>query len=83
MPHQTPTYFIGRIQLVSSILQGSFRLRISPELISPTASSASCTVRHAVVKLPAVRAFVPSGRGASSDLKQSGEVRSSVISGKS
>ena len=58
MPHQTPTYFIGRIQLVSSILQGSFRLRISPELISPTASSASCTVRHAVVKLPAVRAFV-------------------------
>ena len=83
MPHHTPTYFIGRIQLVSPIFEGSFRLRISDELISPTASGASCTVRHAVVNLLPTCAFVPSGKGARSDLNASPSVLRSVISGKS
>ena len=76
-------YFIGRIHEVSSIFEGSFRFRISEELISPTASGASCTVRHGVVKRAAARAFVPSGSGARSALKESESHRRSTISGKS
>ena len=81
MPHQTPTYFIGRIQLVSSIFEGSLRLRISDELIRSTARSPSWIVRQGVTKLPGTRAFDPSGSGASSDAKASSPVLRSVISG--
>ena len=74
-------HFIGRIHSVSPIFEGSFRFRISEELMSPTASEASCTVRHGVTKRPATRAFVPSGSGARSHRKASESHRRSVISG--
>lgn len=51
MPHQTPTYFCGVIHDVSAIFEGSFRLRISAELIRSTARRPICTVRHGVVNV--------------------------------
>ena len=84
MPHQIPTYFIGRIQSVVSNTHGSFRFRINPELISPTAFGAICMVLQGVWKVPPViRAFTPSGQGASSDFSRQLPVFFKVISGKS
>ena len=84
IPHQIPTYFMGLIQSVVSSAQGSFKFRIRPEFIKPTASLVICIVRQGVVTLPpAKRAFIPSGHGANSDLKLHASVCFKVISGKS
>ena len=65
MPHQMPTYFIGSIQLVSSIRLGGLRFNPMTDGTSPAGSSASWIVRHGVSNGVRARAFTPSTMGAS------------------
>src|SRR6185503_16926817 len=65
IPHQMPSYFIGRIQLGSAIRLGGLSLSPSTEGASCSGRSASWMVRHGVTK--GVRPFTatPSAQRAS------------------
>src|SRR5688500_2312506 len=66
MPHQIPTYFIGRIQSVLGSALGGLSLRPSSEGASRVRLSASWMVRHGVRNGVRPRTLIPSAIGARS-----------------
>jgi hypothetical protein len=64
MPHQMPTYFMGRIQSADGSALGGLRLRPSTAGTRSPARSAIWMVRHGVLNGVRPRAFTPSAMGA-------------------
>jgi hypothetical protein len=65
IPHQIPTYFIGRIQLVFAIRLGGLSLRPRSEGERSVVRSATWMVRQGVWNGVRPRTFTPSAMGAS------------------
>src|SRR5918992_2882492 len=75
IPHQIPTYFMGRIQSVLASAFGGLSLRPSREGAKSVARLASWIVRHGVVNGVRPRTLTPSAMGASAAVRTRLSVR--------